>query len=143
MAQLPNIPLKFAADLEQSVRARRIKLGDRQEQRVRTKRAVRQKWALRWGPITEAEKETLRNYFLALQGWQNFEWTPPGQGTELSFKCTAYSETPLNALWMVEIQAEQTFNTTALARNVALRAQIEVTTNPAAPLTSISLRAAI
>jgi len=127
MAQLPAVPLKFSAEQTQQIAVENNQFGDRQAQRISIgNKPIKQVWKLEWGPISTTDKETLRLYFTGLAGADTFQWTPPGQSTELEFICTSYKETADRAVWNVSIEAEQVFYQTLGQPPSGLRGSVVV-----------------
>lgn len=138
MPQLPPIPLSFSADLTQQTQSFTNQFGDRQSQRFRLgRRPTKQMWSLRWELLNVADKETLRTFFETLAGVDPFQWTPPGQTTELNFVVTRYKETPRNAVWGIEIDVEQVYYTTLLGQTVLLFGTTGLTVTPSAAANAV------
>lgn len=137
MAQLPPIPLSFTADLTQETKSFTNQFGDRQSQRFRLgRRPTKQFWSLRWELLTTAQKETLRSYFASLAGADPFQWTPPGQTTELNFVAISYKENAERDVWSVQIEAEQVYFTTTTGNTVLLFGNVTVLASPSVSATT-------
>jgi phage-related protein len=84
----PTIELSYGTNLSVDLEAKtkRTKLGDGQSQRFnRGINAAPQMWSLAYEDVTEAEAETLRQFYMTNSAITPVSWTPTGQSTALKF----------------------------------------------------------
>lgn len=113
MVALPaDPPLSYGTDLTIARKVRRVQLGDGYS--VRSRMGVnhsRQSWRLSWEQISDAEEETLRDFFDARGDVDVIDWTPPNQSVALKFSASGYNATPVSYNnWTVTVNIMQEFD---------------------------------
>ncbi len=49
--------------------------------------SVEDAFSLVWNALSEAEADTITDFFEARGGWEAFDWTPPGEVAARKFRC--------------------------------------------------------
>lgn len=104
----------YGSNLSPERETREAKFGNNYSQRARVGlNGTRQKWRIQWERITEAEAESLRDFFEDLEGVFHFTWTPIGQSNELRWLERGYSmsHNDFNQ-WSFSVNIEQVFDNT-------------------------------
>lgn len=98
MVALPDIELSYGTDMTEGYRVKRVSFGDGYSQRVSDGLNSKvQQWRLSYNGISNAEAETLRNFFRGLGGTGLIEWTPFNQSVELKWTANNFSCRPSSA----------------------------------------------
>lgn len=88
-----------------------IKFGDGYEQRQ--KKGINnqpQKWDLQFQNRTDTEANAIEAFFVAREGVESFDWTPPDSGTALKFVCRSWRKTPEHGgIWTITASFDQVF----------------------------------
>lgn len=88
-----------------------IKFGDGYEQRQEIgMNSLRQIWSVSFSKRTTAEADSIETFLVGLKGVSIFDWTPPGAGGPLKFKCdlNTFSRVPTSyGRWNLSAKFEQ------------------------------------
>lgn len=106
-----NAPtISYGSSLKKDYRTLSADFGDGYNQRTGDGlNTLNEAWSLQWNTITLSEKNILINFFDSLEGYQNFNWTAPGDGVAKRWICKSPVITPLNSTY---------FNVTAVFERV-------------------------
>lgn len=83
----------YGATKNMKPRVATAKFGDGYKQRVQHGiNTTPQIWTVRFSNRDEAEATAIDEFLLDLVGVDTFEWTPPGEATEMTFICEEWSK---------------------------------------------------
>lgn len=95
MTALPAIDPSFGTDMTTNYDVDRISYGDGYTQRSNPGiNPVQQVWRLVWQGISDADAETLRQFFNGLAGTGIIDWTPFNQSTALKWTANKFASRP-------------------------------------------------
>ena len=87
MAALPTLPMS-KSDPRYRPRVRETKFADGYVLRVKDGlNHLEEERALEWQYLSQANRDTLINFFTARGGYESFTWQPPGAAAALNWVC--------------------------------------------------------
>lgn len=93
MATFPAITPTYGAQKTSQPRVRSVQFGDGYSQRLRYGLNTNPKqWDLTW-TVSETDADTIEAFLDARGGAENFDWTPPGEGTSAKWICQQWNKT--------------------------------------------------
>lgn len=85
---------------EEAPRVKIAQFGDGYEQRaVDGINARPRTFSLSWPALDATDKDTARNFLVARNGWEAFNWTPPGEGSSIKVKCPRWTVQRRSGPW--------------------------------------------